>query len=326
MAIDGRSGVALAQHAAVLLAQKKPEKAAEMYEKIVEYHPSDVRGYLALSKIYTGLDQKDRASSVLSRMERQTKDKLVTTLARIELELRTGNPDVAIKMASKLVANYPKNFAGHMLLANGKIAKNDLDGAIKSLGNAIKYSERKEPVLQMAQLYLRQKREKEAASALEKWLEKRDNPDVRFFLASVYQSVGKLMDAEVHYEKLLKLDQGNPLVLNNLTLIYLETDADKALATAELAMVRAGNRPEIMDTYGWVLVKTGQVEKGIAQLSRALALIDNPEIRYHLAYALEKRDKNEEALKHLDVLKRNTALSSELKKQIEQLETILSKK
>ena len=324
LAIDAKNEVSLAQHGTVLLAMNKPEKAVEAYEKIVEYHPTDMRGYLALSKIYTRLGQKDRASGVLSKMEAATENRLVAGLARIELELQTNNPDEAIKMATKLVAEYPTNFAAHMLLANGKAAKGDLDGAVESLGNSIKHTDRKEPVIQLTRLHLRQNRKRYAVAVLEKWLNSKDDPDVRFLLASVYQSMGKSADAESQYKRLLKLDQTNPLVLNNLTFIYLENDIGKALATAELAMDRAGNRPEILDTYGWVLVKSGQTEKGIRQLRSALSLTDHPEIRYHLAFALEMIAENDEALTHIDRLQRNAELSSELKEKVAQLSKKLS--
>ncbi|MCF6281040.1 MAG: PEP-CTERM system TPR-repeat protein PrsT [Candidatus Polarisedimenticolaceae bacterium] len=320
LSIDSTSGVTLVQHGAVLLAMNRPEKAAEAYEKIVEYYPRDARGYLALSKIYSRLGDKTRAAGVLKKMEASTKDKIVVALARIELELQSKNPDKAIKLAVKLLAKHPKNFAANMLLANGKIATKDIDGAIATLRNAIKFSDRREPIIQLAQLQLRQNSKKNAVAELERWLKRRDNSDVRFLLASVYQMMGRLGDAGSQYKKLLAIDKGNPLILNNLTLIYLETDIDLAVDTAELAMKRAGDRPEILDTYGWVLVQAGQTERGIDSLRKALGLTDNSEIRYHLAYALENIGKYEEAHELVNTLQKDAALNSELKKLVMKLQ------
>lgn len=326
VAVDDKNAISLTQYAAVLLAMNKLEKAAQVYEDIIKYYPGEARAYLALSTIYTRLGEKDQAANVLSRMEASTNEKLLVDLARIELELRSKKPDVAISLAVKLLSKHPDNFAGNMLLASAKVASNDIDGAIGVLKNAVKLSDRKEPILLLTKLQLRQNKKKSAVAGLEAWLRKNKNPDVRFFLASIYQNMGLMKKAEQHYKELLKRDESNYLVLNNLTLIYLLSDINTALETAELAMKRGGERAEIIDTYGWVLVQAGKIEEGLNQLKKAHRKIDNPEVSYHLAFALEKMGKHNEALALVNELKTNASLNNELKEQVIQLQNRLSVK
>ncbi len=324
VAIDDKNAISLTQYATVLLAMNRTEEAAQVYENIIKYYPSETRAYLALSTIYSRLGEKDKVANLLSRMEKSTNEKLLVDLARIELELRSKNPDVALKLAEKLLSKYPDNFAGNMLLASAKIALNDVDGAIDVLKKAIKYSDRKELIIQLAKLQLRQNKKKSAVTELERWLSKNKDPDVQFFLASVYQNMGAIKKAEQHYNKLLERDGSNPLILNNLTLIYLQSDIDAALKTAELAMERGSERGEIIDTYGWVLVKAGRVEEGLKQLQKAHRKIDNPEVSFHLAFALEKMGEHRKALALVNELKTKTSLNSKLKEQVLQLQNRLS--
>ena len=46
----------------------------------------------------------------------------------------------------------------------------------------------------------------------------------------------------------------------------------------------------MLDTYGWALVTRGKVHEGIQMLLKATSMEkDNPEMRYHLAKALQLR-------------------------------------
>jgi predicted Zn-dependent protease len=58
-----------------------------------------------------------------------------------------------------------------------------------------------------------------------------------------------------------------------------------------------------MDTYGWMLVNHGALEKGIDILERAASLApDQQEIRYHYAAALIKSGKKDAAKRELETI------------------------
>lgn len=53
------------------------------------------------------------------------------------------------------------------------------------------------------------------------------------------------------------------MALSNLALLYVESDCDRALNLAQSAMDAAPDSPDIMDTYGWVLVLGGDADRGV---------------------------------------------------------------
>lgn len=60
-------------------------------------------------------------------------------------------------------------------------------------------------------------------------------------------------------------------------------------------------QPAANDTLGWILVKQGKFNEGLAYLRQAHALeFQQPEVRYHLAVALYGLGRNEEAKQELE--------------------------
>jgi Tfp pilus assembly protein PilF len=77
-----------------------------------------------------------------------------------------------------------------------------------------------------------------------------------------------------YYERALAIDSMNIAVLNNYSYLLSEdsTQLNKALQLAERMMTREISNPIYLDTYAWVLFKSGQVEKALNIMRRAISL------------------------------------------------------
>ena len=65
----------------------------------------------------------------------------------------------------------------------------------------------------------------------------------------------------------------------------------------------APQNPDFTDTLGWILVETGNPEEGLPYLRDAhTRAASNLEIRYHIAVALYRLDRKEEALAELKAI------------------------
>lgn len=88
-----------------------------------------------------------------------------------------------------------------------------------------------------------------------------------------------------YYDKSLKIDPDNVLVLNNYAYFLSENggDLNKALAMAERVMALEDGNSTYIDTYGWILYRLGRYEEAKVAMRRAVSLDtrNNYEIALH---------------------------------------------
>lgn len=185
---------------------------------------------------------------------------------------------------------------GDLALARGQHAS-----AISSYRTALAKEPSSDLVLRIHRTHLFAGETDKAVQVLENW--SRTHPDdssILRALADGYLRVANLPAARASYEKLLQRQPDNPDVLNNLAQTLLKQGDKAALGYAEKAVKLASNDAGTIDTLGWILIQQGQLDRGVSVLRDArLRAPDNPEIRYHLAYALAKTNKLSEAREEL---------------------------
>ena len=120
-------------------------------------------------------------------------------------------------------------------------------------------------------------------------------------LAIIHQENKHQSEAIKVYEKALRLQNDNALILNNLAFLYFETDDSRALKLASQAHTLAPKNAAIADTYGWILVENKQISEGLIILQQAAELAPmNKEILQHYSSALTKAGKLDEAAAIID--------------------------
>lgn len=89
-------------------------------------------------------------------------------------------------------------------------------------------------------------------------------------------------------------------MLNNLALLYAESEDPRALELARRAHSLMPGSPEIGDTLGWILVQQGELLEGLRHLRDAQTrAADDPGISYHIAVALQRLGRTDEAIVEL---------------------------
>ncbi len=145
---------------------------------------------------------------------------------------------------------------------------------------------------------------------LVKWLEKtpRDSGVIKL-LASYCMDAGRDAEALSYYEKFMdSTEQRDAEVLNNLAWLNLSKNPLKAENLAQESYQLASNKPEIMDTYGWVLYKNKKKVESLTVLRKAAGMAPmNLEIQYHLAQVLVEVGQKDEAKKILGSIIGGTA-------------------
>jgi cellulose synthase operon protein C len=136
---------------------------------------------------------------------------------------------------------------------------------------------------------------------LESWL--RGHPDDLLALGALAEGqlrLGRLPAARSAYEAVLTGDPQNGPAANNLAQVLLRLNDRGALAMAERAARLAPQDANVLDTLGWTRARNGALELGLKTLREArLRAPDSRDIRYHLAWTLNRSGKKDEARSEL---------------------------
>ena len=134
--------------------------------------------------------------------------------------------------------------------------------------------------LQVSSIYLQQKEYKEAIAIAKESLDiaKTDSvaSTIYGFIGDIYHEMGKPSTTYKYYDKALKLNNENIVVLNNYSYFLSEEnkDLEKALTMSSLVIASDPDNATYLDTYGWILYRLGRYEEAKNQIRRALALSD----------------------------------------------------
>lgn len=126
-----------------------------------------------------------------------------------------------------------------------------------------------------------------AEKFLDTWVEALPNAvRARTTRSAIYIQQGQLKAAQSDLEAGLVSAPNSPVMLNNLAWIYQQLNDSRALGVAERAYKLAPGDANILDTYGWILAESGQNDRAIPILEKALEKQpDNEEIKKHLEAA-----------------------------------------
>ncbi len=252
---------------------------------------------------------------------------LPTRIKLGEVYTEEGKLPQAEDVAKGLIRDFPKEPYGEHLLGTIARARGDDAVALDHFTRALKLRESPVLAVRTFETLRAVQGNSQALDFLKRWVDKHPNDEIaRQALAEALFRGGRAAEAKEIYERALARTPNNVTLLNNLALIYAEEGSPKALELARKAH-QALPAPEITDTLGWVLVKSGQVEAGLGYLREAQTkAAAQAGVGYHIAYALERLGRQDEALGELrrilqqdsDFPEREAALN--LRRQLESAE------
>lgn len=126
------------------------------------------------------------------------------------------------------------------------------------------------------------------------------------YLGESYQSLKKYEKSEFYFENVIKMDPQNYLVLNNYSyyLSLRNTKLEEALKYSKLCVDAFPNSSTYLDTYGWILFKSGNISDAKKYIEKALLNIgnENVEIIEHYCEILFYSGDLENAVKYYKIL------------------------
>jgi tetratricopeptide (TPR) repeat protein len=280
--------------------------ARDNFEQVMATAP-DVKVAMTLAEIERSEGNIDASVDWLQKAVELDPAGMPARQSLANVELKRGNTDTAAKLLRDLRKDYPNAPELNLLAGEVYLALGNYKDSIAAFDRAL-------AVQPTEFLTLRryaagnQSGQDDAWRALAKWFA--DHPghiNAGLQLAQAYGEREWHDQSVATYEKVLKVDPGNVLALNNIAWAYLargrDGDLKRGLDAASKAYNKMPQFAAVGDTYGWLLVKDGQHQRAVEILATAAAGTDvDPEISYHYAVALEAVGKDAEAAALLDRL------------------------
>lgn len=289
------------------MATDQTQNSLASFKRLVDKAPTNAeyRHQLAQALMKTG--DKTAAMEQWRATVKQTPDYLPSYLALAEVLVSERKFDDAQKIADTLKAKQPKSTTGLQLEGDIWLAQREYKKAEAAYDKGFKMLPNGASARGLYFAYKGQDKAEAGFDVLTQWLKTNDKDiDSWVLLGMGRQSVGKWKEAVDAYEKAYALRPDIPVIQNNLAWALQETGDKRALEIADKLLPSAENSPEMMDTVGWIYVNNGRVDKGLLMLQEAaLRAPTYPTIRFHVAEALIKAGRKEDARRELEQLLRD---------------------
>jgi len=296
------------------------------FERLVNTQPNLVEGWFQLARAQAAAgDVAGSRESFSKAIELDPEYKLpLLWIGKGELELREKRYKETLDLSLNMQEHFPKNAMAYELEAAAHRGMGNIQKALKAVEKAVRAEGSSKRVNLFAHTLAASGNTPKAVYMLEEWLSKNKDDGVSWTtLGMMLQQMGRNQPALDAYESALKLTGGNPVVLNNMAWLAMDSNPKRALELAKQAYEIAPERAEIADTYGWVLFQSGKQRDGLNVLQQALVVAPrNPEIGLHVAEALHRLGRDSEAKPLLDRIiteHQHTRFSAPAQKLLKQL-------
>lgn len=288
------------------LTKQDYEHAAEQFDIVLRKDSLSVEDQLRFGQVFVAFVQKDSLVAPYA----------IKLVERIRETYPTdwrpywflGAIDNAIKDDSSALVNFGKvkelaswNPDGWVGMASVYFDRNRLDEAIQVLTDAKKYVPEEFRVHFLLGLAYRGKRDLvEAATSLEKALTLNGKSvEAMSALGLVYDELKRPEDSDTMYERALRQDPHNNLVLNNYGYSLAErgVQLERALRMAKEAVTQQPTNQSYLDTYGWIYYRMGNYEEAERYIRKAVDQGNaSAVINEHLGDVYFKSGKKDEAV------------------------------
>jgi len=297
-------------YARVLVNAKQYEAARKEFLALDKAQPNNPGTLYALGILSMQMNDNQGAEQYFTRfvdvMEKapeEERDPTKAVLILSQLAEDRGDIPGALAWLDRLDTNDPKlQFGSDLRRAQLTAKQGDLAGARKLLGTLkpAEPAEQAQVLLVEAQLLRDAGKNQEAFKLMEQGLKRfPDNTDFLYDYALMAEKMGKPAVMEKALRQVIAKAPDNQHAYNALGYSLAERNVrlKEAYQLIDKAQKMAPADPFIMDSMGWVQYRMGKLDEAEAQLRKAYALRNDPEIAVHLGEVLWKKGQHDDARK-----------------------------
>ncbi len=292
---------------ATRLAMGEAVLAVKNFEEAAKLQTQSPRAYWLLANAQATAKDYDAAIASINQALSLKADYLPAQVALVRLKQRTKKSQEALQLARQIQEQHPQSQQGYLLEGDIHMGERAYADAAQSYAAGYSRQQTAELTVKLYQARARLGDMRSAREPMEAWVA--DHPEdlrVRRVLAQAYLQAGESEAAIEQYQVVVKAQPKDIVTLNNLAWLLHEQNDPGALAIAQQAHDLAPDNMEIADTLGWLLLDRGDPARGLALIQQAASKMPHlSSIRYHLAVALMKNDREDAARKELERLLRD---------------------
>lgn len=250
--------------------EKKFKEATDLFQNLRKARGDDSRAVAGLAETYMAQNRVDEAFQVLSSTSGAHSDSPVFRLELARVAMRAHKYKVAAQEYGALASQNPKALDLSLSLGEAYQLDGNLPLAISTFQDAAKLA----PY----------------------------DPAPLIFLGGAFWKANRLQEANQSYRGALRLQSGNPSIMNNLAFFVAETSGnlDEALRLAQGAVEKEPQNPNFRDTLGWVYLKRNMTGSALQVLGNLVRQYPNePLFRYHWGVALFRNGEKAKARSEL---------------------------
>lgn len=280
--------------------------------RLAEFDP---KSQVAIARLQLAADNPEGAAYSVYKALQGSPDDLAALALAVQVEARRGDATKADAALKTLSTKHPAAIETIQAGADLAILRGQLTAAISGYRKLLSREDTAANALALVNAHMAGGEAGKAAAFLENWT-KNHSADKGMLkaLAETQFRAGQMVAAKKTYQSVIASNPNDAVSLNNYANLLLQTNDPAAQEMAEQALKLLPNHPSYADTLGWILVSKGQVEAGLRYLRDArLRSPESGEIRFHLAYALAKVGRKDEAREELRAVVGGTRVGSDSK-------------
>ena len=270
------------------MAAGEADKAIETYKRMAESQPDSPLPLMRLASAQYAAKQVDAPIQALRKALSLNPDLLDAHRDIVAVQVAAGRPEEAIKESRAVQKSHPRSAAGYVLEGEVLASQKKYAEAAAAYAEGLKRQGEPQLAVKQHQLLIAAGKASEASALANRWL--KDHPkdnEFRFYLANELAQGKDYPAAATRFKELLAQQPDNLALLNNTAWVLAEAKDPAAIKYAERAFQQAPTMPEVLDTYGWLLVQQGESKRGLELLKQAATQAPGaPDIRLRLGKAM----------------------------------------
>ncbi len=285
--------------AQIYMQAKQYDQALDSYQDILDQNPDDAESQFAMALIYLQQEKPDEAKKIFKKLTHKPSWEMQAAYYLGRIALKQENPDEALIWFDS-IASGPYKYDARVAAVSLLMDQKRYDEVARRLDELEQdFPNKKLTVLLLkSELYNATGQLQKAFDLLTAGLKQfPDNKDLLYTRALIAEQLDKLDVLERDLHKILEKNPDDAAALNALgyTLVEKTRRYEEAEKYLQKALAVKPDSAVIIDSYGWLKYKQGNLEEALQLIRKAYELQPETEIAAHLAEILWKKGEYESA-------------------------------